>query len=579
VLKTLYIKNYAIVDELTIDFCSGLNVLTGETGAGKSILVGALSLLLGERAQTEMVRTGSDAAIVEGTFILPAGDRRADLWRTLDIAGKPPADGGEVRIRREVYRKGTSRCFVGDGLVSLSNLKVFGDRMGDLCGQHQHQSLLHPRAHVRFLDERAGLRTRATAFRVAFDQLKVDQKRWDDLIGRAEEHRRAYELAKFQVAEIRAAGLTPTEEDDLKRELDVLKNARRLIEAGERAQSLLSEDAESAADRIAAVRKEFQSLTKVDERLVPTVELLEKCEAQVADVAAALAEYCRRVDFNPARAEEIEARLKEIFQLKQKYGSSCAAILDRLTLLDNEVGQYCERDDQKEKFARQLEKQKSKLAGEAQTLSRLRQRAAKKLATEIDTTLAELGMKGAKWRVRFDPVSSGPIAVPISGQDVPLADNGLEEIEFEIETNPGEGFKPLVKIASGGELSRVMLALKAVGKAGADVSFLVFDEVDSGIGGRVAYAVGKQLKKLAQHYQVFLISHLPQMASLADHHFKVTKKRIGGRVATQIRLLNQEERVEEVARMMASEEITEATRKHAAEIIKPPTGKRARTGK
>jgi len=573
-LKTLHIRDYAIVDELTVDFYLGLNVLTGETGAGKSILVEALSLLLGERAQTEMVRTGKDAALVEGVFVLPA-NWRADFWRSPGIGDELSGEVSEVRVRREVYRRGISRCFINDRLVSLADLKTFGDRMGDLCGQHQHQSLLNPAAHVHFLDERAGLPSRAAAFRAGFERLKVDQKRWDDLINRTEEHRQAHELAGFQISEIRAAGLTPTEEDDLKRELSVLKNARRLIEAGERATASLSEEAGSAADRIAAARKEFQSLTAVDPRLTPIVEFLEKGEALVADVVAALHEYRRGVDFDPLRAEEIEARLTEIFRLKQKYGSSCAQILDRLRKLEEELMQYRDQDDQEKELAIQLEKQKSKLADQAQTLSRLRRRAAKKLTAEVNAALAELGMKGAKWRVRFASVVSGSVSVPLSGSDVPLAENGLEEIEFEIETNPGEGFKPLVKIASGGELSRVVLALKAVGQPENDVSFLVFDEVDSGIGGQVAYAVAKQLKALARHYQVFLISHLQQMASLADHHFQVVKKRSGGRLTTRIRLLDQKERVEEVARMMATEKITDATRKHAAEIIRPSSGKRA----
>ncbi|MFC1475688.1 DNA repair protein RecN [Candidatus Zixiibacteriota bacterium] len=568
-LKTLDIKNFAIVETLTVDFGRGLNVLTGETGAGKSILVGAIDLLLGGRAHAEMVRTGESTAICEGIFAVPERDDWAEFAPSAMMEVDVSPNGGEFRIRREIYRKGGSRCFVNDRQVSVAHLSAVGERLGDLCGQHQHQSLLNPRAHVLFLDERAGLNKRAAEFRNLFNEVKADKDRREKLVRQAESRQRAHELAKFQVAEIRAAGLTPTEEDNLKQELKVLKNARRLIEAGERAEATLSEEDGSAVDRMATVRKEIQSLAEVDPRLAPVVELLAQCETQLSETVMALREYRRGVDYDPRRAEEIEARLTEIFGLKQKYGHSCAAILDRLAQLEVEIRSYRDRDGEITDLTRRLEQGKKKLADDAQSLSRLREKAAKMLALEVEATLGEVGMAGARWRVRFDPVGTSALRVPIDGEETPLSENGLSEAEFEIETNPGESFKPLVKIASGGELSRVMLALKAIGAPRHDVSFLVFDEVDSGIGGKVAHAVARQLKKLAERYQVFLISHLPQMASLADAHFKVEKVKTGKRVSTQITSLSAKDRVGEVARMMAAGEITEATRRHAAEIINP----------
>lgn len=578
-LKTLHIENFAIVDALTVDFGCGLNVLTGETGAGKSILVGAIGLLLGERASAEMVRTGENTAVCEGVFAVPATSDWTELWQSLPAMDDAPPEPGEVRVRREIYRKGGSRSFINDHQVPLSDLKAYGVRMGDLCGQHQHQSLLDPRAHVFFLDERAGLLEPAAEFRKAYNKLKTDQDRWQQLVQQAATREQARELAKFQIAEIRAAALTPTEEDVLKQEIKILKNARRLIEAGERAEASLSEDGGSAVDRTATIRKELQSLVDVDPRLTPVVELLEKCETQLAETVSAMRDYRRGVDYDPQRAEEIEARLTEIFGLKQKYGPSCAAILDRLTRLEEDVREYRGQDDQIAELSQRLAAGKKKLAGDARSLSRSREKAAKKLAREIEATLGEVGMAGAKWRVRFDPVEAGAVSVLIGEEETPLSENGSDEMEFEIETNPGEGFKPLVKIASGGELSRVMLALKAVGAPQRDVSLLVFDEVDSGIGGKVAHAVGRQLKRLSRHYQVFLISHLPQMASLADRHFKVAKVKSGKRATTRIDPLAGQERVAEVARMMAAGEITETTRRHAAEIISPATRARAKSKK
>ncbi len=563
-LSKLHIKNYAIVEELTIDFAPGLNVITGETGAGKSILIGALSLLMGERAQTEMIRTGADGAVVEGEFILPSAPEWAVLRNEFNAGESRP-----VCVRREVNRRGSSRCFVNDRLVTLSELKSFGDLMGDLCGQHQHQSLLDPRSHIRFLDERAELREQAEAFREAYGVVVADQRQLDEITRRADQRRQAHELARFQVEEIRRAGVTVDEEDELKRELNVLKNARRLIEAGEQAAAVLAEEEGSAADRVARVRKEFLSLAEIDDRLGSTVDLLEKCEVQLADIVSTIGDYCRRIDFDPNRTEEIEARLAEIFQLKGKYGPSCAAILARLAELEAELTTYHTEDDRKAELVSRLEDNKRQLAVEADKLSKARRAASVKLGREVTASLSRIGMAGAKFRVDFTPVGSGSRRVPFAGTEVAVTENGLEEIEFAIETNPGEGYKPLVKIASGGELSRVMLAIKAAGQPGHDVSLLVFDEVDSGIGGTVAFAVARQIKKLAQHYQVFLISHLHQMASLADQHYLVSKQKSGKRIATQIRLLDKSERVEEIARMMASAEITETTRLHAAEMVDP----------
>jgi DNA repair protein RecN (Recombination protein N) len=342
------------------------------------------------------------------------------------------------------------------------------------------------------------------------------------------------------------------------------------VEAAQRAAAVLSEDPESAADRIAAVRKELGSLIEIDARLAPTVELLEKCDTLLREAVFTIGDYSRGLGFDPQRAEQIETRLVEIFKLKQKYGSSCAEILRRGEELEHRLAQYRNEDEHTDELAARIADQKKKLVDRAQALSRRRRRAARKLEEQVNVTLAEVGMKGATWRVRFDPVEFGPIQAPIGDRETPLSENGIEDVEFEIETNPGEGFKPLVRIASGGELSRVMLALKAVGKPARDVSFLVFDEVDSGIGGKVAYAVAGQLKALAQHYQVFLISHLQQMASPADHHFTVVKKKSGNRVTTRIELLDRQGRVEEIARMMATETITDATRRHAEEIIRTP---------
>jgi DNA repair protein RecN (Recombination protein N) len=576
-LKTLLITDLAIVERLTIEFAGGLNVITGETGAGKSIVVGAIGLLLGARAQVEMVRTGKETAVCEGEFSVAKMPAALELLCSLGVMDDGPPPSGVVRVRREIYRKGGSRCFINDRLVNVAELRAVGARLGDLCGQHQHQSLLDPKAHVNFLDERAGLREQVDDFKIGYGRLKTEQDRWCQMTDRAEIQRQARELARFQIVEIRAAGLTPTEEDDLRQELKVLKNAQRLTETGDNAIAALAEEDGSAGDQIALARKELLSLVEIDPRLAPITTALETCETQLLEIIAELRAYGRGVDCDPHRAEEIEARLAVLFELKRKYGPTCRDILAQLAELEHTLESQRTLDDQIVESARQVAAQKKMLGTKAQQLSRARKAAAASLSGELEATFREIGMSGARWHSRVEPVTASPVAVDIDGRETPVSENGMDEIEFEIETNPGEGFKPLVKIASGGELSRVMLALKAVGGSRRDVSFLVFDEVDSGIGGEVAYAVGQRLKILSQHYQVFLISHLPQMASLADQHYQVLKTKTGRRVTTKIALLNKQERVAEVARMMAAGEITAATRRHAAEVIAssaaPPTKK------
>jgi len=566
-LKTLSIKDLAIVEALTVDFSPGLNVLTGETGAGKSILVGAVSLLLGVRTHADMVRTGEDVAVCEGIFTIGHTPELAELLQSSGAIDDELPPECELRVRREIYRKGGSRGFVNNRQIAAAELKALGERLGDLCGQHQHQSLLDPRAHVHFLDDYAGLRDRAAEFGITYRFVQANQDRLDRLKRDAHAGQQARELARFQIAEIRGAKLTPTEEEDLKLELNVLKNARRLLEMGETAEAALAEEEGSAVDRIALVRKELQSLAAIDPRLNSIAELLDKSATQLVETVSALRDYRRRIEYDPGRMEEIESRLASIFELKRKYGLTCRDILQRLAELEQEVHSQRDMDDQINELARELAVGKQTLGEQARLLSVERKKAAKKLAAELETTFGEIGLRGAKWRSRFAPVAASALAVDIEGKTDPVAENGLEDIEFEIETNPGEGFKPLVKIASGGELSRVMLALKAVGAPRRDASFLVFDEVDSGIGGEVAHAVGRLLKQLSRHYQVFLVSHLPQMASLADQHYRVIKVKDGRRVQTKISRLTREERVMEVARMMAAGEITQATRRHAAEFV------------
>ncbi len=565
-LIALHIEHVAIVAQLDIEFHSGLNVLTGETGAGKSIIVGAIGLVLGARASTDLIRKGVDTAVCEARFLVNCS--LADILRSeIPELHDEFEDGGEFCLRRELHRKGGSRCFINDRLITVQELRQLGRHLGLLCSQHQHHQLLDTRSHIRVLDEWAALSEKSEQFALMFHALRTDCESHARLQRQSAERQQADELAQFQIAEIKAAGLQPDEEDSLKAEQKRIRHAQRIIEAIQQTEQVLLEGEDSASDRITTCAKELNDLAEIDSRLHAGIEYLDTAAAQLQETVTTLRELLREYDIDPRRAEEVEERLAEIFRLKQKYGPSCQAVLERLAELESSVEQYSQADEELAALAERIEQQKEAVADDATKLQKHRAKAAKSLETSMARALNALGMTGAKWTVQFSPVTGGGIQVPVDGNMVSVNETGFYEVEFIIETNPGEGFKPLAKIASGGELSRVMLALKGIAPGRQDVATLVFDEVDSGIGGQVAYAVGEQLAALTKRYQVLLITHLPQMIGGADRHFSIRKTKRKGRMITEIDLLDEEGRVAEVARMMAAEKITDTTRAHAASLV------------
>ncbi len=565
-LSSLLIDHIAIVDHLEIGFHPGLNVLTGETGAGKSIIVGAIGLLLGARASTDLIRKGADTAVCEARFTVES-PLATVLQSETELFVDEIEKATEFSLRREIYRKGGSRCFLNDRLITLQELRQLGHHLGMLCGQHQHHQLLDIKSHIHLLDEWAGLTDEADQFAGLFNALRSDCESYARLQRQSAERRQAYELATFQIAEIKAAGLQTNEEDELKAEQKRIKHAQRIIDTIQQIEQALVECENSATDHISTAAKELTDLLDIDSRLNTAIDYLDNAAAQVQETIATLRGIVRAYDIDPRRAEEIDERLTEIFKLKQKYGPSCQAILDRLAELENSVAEYSQADEEVSRLAETIAQQKQVVANRAITLHKHRLKAAKSLGKSMANALNALGMNGAGWDIRFTPLSSGGIQVPVDKDSKPVNETGFYEVEFTIETNPGEGFKPLAKIASGGELSRVMLALKGIAPGRQDVPMLVFDEVDSGIGGQVAYAVGEQLAALAQKYQVLLITHLPQMVAGADRHFSIRKSEHKGRMITEIEPLDTDGRVAEVARMMAAEKITDATRAHAATLI------------
>ena len=564
-LHRLRITNFAIVDSLEIECADGLAVFTGETGAGKSILVEAIRFLLGGRASVEMIRTGSDLTVVEGLFDWPHGLNIEDVASADEITSP-------VWVRRELPLKGSGRCFVGDRLITRTSLLALGENLADLCGQHQQQILLDPARHIDLVDSAGGLQPLADQVKQAWSRLSENLKSQAELAAIIERRRAQRELTEFQINEIRSAAVAPDEDERLRAEVGILKNGRRLIESAEQSLGELSESEGSIASRIGTLLRDARKMSEIDARWKQLVERLTLWQDGIDDATRFLSDYRRQLDFDPGRLEQIETRLAELHRLKTKYGGTCAAILDRLKELDDEH-QSDDRDTGRVAELKTLQADlESALLRLATELTRERTAAGAHLEKNVNAILGKLGMVNARLRIEWETFTDG--GLKLQGTDAPICvrAQGAETIRFLFEANPSEGFKPLDKIASGGELSRLILAFKSAApsapRGNGSKKLFVFDEVDSGIGGSIAYAVAKQIKAISQRAQVFLISHLQQMAAVADTHYLIGKEVVDGRAHVGVRRLEGDARVREVARMVAGDQITDRTLQYAAELTK-----------
>lgn len=567
-LRELTVRNLAVIETVTVPFGPGLNVLTGETGAGKSILIDALTLLLGERAQTDAIRAGAETATIAAVFeVEPKGPVAALLGEL----GYPPEE--PLILRRELSRAGRSRAFVNDSPATLALLDRLGEALVELHGQHEHQALLRPARHLELLDAYAGLAPLREEVRRRYEEWSALEAELASLRAAEQDRTRREELARFELEEIDAARLSPGEEDELRAERRRLQNAERLFETASQAYAALYDDPASAVSRIALAAAQLRDLARVDDRLGPILEGIESAGIQLDEAVRALRGYREGIVFDPARLEAVERRLGEIDRLKRKYGESIGAILEAREARAREIEALGRGEERSRELTARLTGLREGLATEALTLSRRRERAAEKLARLVVAELAGLGMADADFRVRLqrEPTGEGGLAAGPEGWQV--GPRGVDHAEFLFAANPGEEPKPLTRIASGGELSRTMLALKVLLAQQDAVPVLIFDEVDAGIGGRTADTVGRKLRLVARSRQVLCVTHLPQIACYADHHLRVEKEATGERVRATISPLAREERVREVARMLGGEAVTEASLRHARELIAAARGR------
>ncbi|MER3473376.1 MAG: DNA repair protein RecN [Armatimonadota bacterium] len=548
-LVELAVEQIAIIDRLNLRFEPGLNVLTGETGAGKSILVDALSLALGERAEAEMLRAGAERAQVTAVFDVSASPH---LLARLQELGVEPEEG-LLYLTRELFAGGRSQARINGRPVPVATLKAVGDLLVDLHGQHQHQSLFNVNEQMRFLDEWCGEKVLALKAELSecVREMRALQRELSGLQADARERAHLLDLYTFQKQEIEQARLSPGEEEELRVEERRLAHAERLFATAETAYELLTAGEPSVVDLLAQAVRALEEVLPIDAELQPLVQSLRDALYAVQDTASELRAYRDHVEFNPERLGEVQERLHLIRTLKRKYGDTVAAVLDYLRDITEKMQRLQGGEERAEEIAQAL-RQKEKQAQElAEQLSKRRREGARRFEQAVAQELNELALPRARFEVKLTPK--------------PLESDGADAVEFLIAPNPGEPPRPLSKIASGGELSRVMLAIKSVLAGVADVPTLVFDEIDIGIGGGTAAVVGEKLHTLSHQRQILCITHLPQIASRARLHLLIEKREAEGRTVTAVTPVQGDARVREIARMLG--DTGESALRHAREML------------
>ncbi len=560
-LKFLEIRDFALVDHLSLEFREGLNLLTGETGSGKSIIVDALGLLAGAKARAEMVRTGSGKATVSGCF---EGVER--LRGPLEESGLE-FDPEGVIVRREVVPDGRGRAFVNNQMVPVAFLRKLGTHCVDIHGQSDQQSLFSRDSQLQWLDLYGGHQVPRAEVEDLYSRLERGWEQVRRLKLSEQERLRAIDLLSFQVDEIRKAALSsPDEESQLLEERRLLSNADRLFQAAHQAYAHLYESEDSIGARLRQTGRLLEELESLDARCRGLQEQFQSACISIEDVSLALREYASGIEVNPSRLDRIEERLVEIDRLKRKYGESVEAVMAYGRRIEGELEELQEADRKVDSIEKELQALESGYLSRAESLSLQRKKAAEKLERSMGRELEQLAMEKTRFRVAFSS-ASGRGGQAASGPGVPGTANGTDVIDFLISPNPGEDLKALAKIASGGEVSRIMLALKTIRSIDDGGKTLIFDEVDSGIGGRAADVVGRKLKVLSRANQVLCVTHLPQIASYADNHFHIEKRVDKNRTVTRVARLDRESRIRELARMISGERVTENVLKHAAELL------------
>ena len=559
-LTTLRIKNLALVVDLTLELQPGYNVITGETGAGKSILIGALNLALGERADRTLIRSGSDSCSVEAVF--DVARLKAPLQSFLEENGLEPCEDHQLVLKRAFTSAGTNRQFINGSPTTLNILAALGEWLVDIHGPHEHQSLLHPARQLAILDAFGGLDSEREAFGDLLRRRAGLEAEKTALVVDEKTYAQQLDLLRYQADEISAARLQPEEEVQVEQDHRRASNAAKLLQLSQAALGLLSENETSLLTQAGSIGRNLQELQRVDAAAAPLLALHEQAVAGLSDLQAELSRYSDKVDLDPARLQQLEERLNLIHSLKRKYGATLAEVIAFGEEARRKLQSLEQRDAELARLNAELAKLDAELWRAGQALSAKRRKVIPQLSKAASKQLADLGFKQSRLDVALTTLAPSDPTFHVSR----FTPHGLDTIEFQFAPNPGEPARPLRAIASSGELARVMLALKTVLAAEDQIPVLVFDEVDANVGGETANAVGEKMQQIAQKRQVLCITHLPQVAAPASAHYVATKQVRGGRTVSEIALLDPKERVTELARMLGGQ--TDAARRHAEALLK-----------
>lgn len=564
-LKSLEIKDYALIDHTEIEFGRGLNIITGETGAGKSILIDAMSLLLGERASVEVIRKGAQKAFVEGFFDVELNKKVRSLLEANEIEFQP-----DLIIRREISLKGSNRCFINDTPVALTLIKQLGDLLVDLHGQHEHQSLLRIESHIGFLDEYSGNSKLIEEYQVFYKELNKKISELKNLISKEESIKEKREIYAFQIKEIDSVSPSVGEDDTILNELNILENSEKLLELTEEVYTKLYDAEPSVIDLLGETKHKLNQLSGIDKSFLESEGECDSALAIVKELADSLRSYKSKIDVDPKETEYKRERLGAINMLKKKYGGSIENIIEHR----NKIGKDFELADN---FSDAISKIQSEIkalqksAGEAaEKISLSRKKSAAKIESQVIKSLNQLGISDSSFKVKISKTEADKDSVDFilfNNKKYSYSDTGFDEVEFYISTNIGEDVKPLTKVASGGEVSRIMLSLKTILAKSDKLPVLIFDEIDTGVSGRIAQKVGAALRDLASFHQIIAITHLPQIAGMANFHYSVEKKQIDDRTVSSIRQLDENERINEVAKLVSGEVLTKESIESAKQLI------------
>ena len=556
-LSLLKIKNIALIDELEIEFAAGLNLLTGETGSGKSIIVDSLGALTGERVSSDLIKEGTNRAQIEGLFTVRAD---ADLYETFYESGIELDDADEIDliVRRELALSGKNRIFVNNQLVTQAFLRKIGAFLVDIHGQGEQATLFNASTHLEMLDEFAGVASLSETLAGKYKKMSSVRREIESLREDEAQKLQLLDILQFQVDEIGKANLQTGEDEALEEEKRRLNNIEKLSSLSEESYLLLYENEEATLTTLEKVTRRIKELAEYESRFSEYNEALATAQAILEDMAFAVRDFRGSLEFSPERLAEIEDRLAECARLKRKYGGTTQTVLAHFAESSERLRNIETADLREAELRMEFQAAREDYLKIAAQLHEKRERSAKKLEKEIEANLKTVSLEKARFEVRITADNA---------DDKLFTSKGFDKVEFYFSANPGESVRPIGKVASGGELSRLMLILNTTTKLSEASKTMVFDEIDTGIGGRVAEAVGLKLKELAKTQQVLCVTHQPQVASLADHHFLVQKETVKNRTQIRLKELREIEQVEEIARMLAGEKITDTARQHAREML------------